>query len=277
MAVASFEGYQPSPRFDLTKWTAVRISEGDAEVGPWTVIDEIALPDYPDATNPPLFNFTTTNATSATGKWFLVEFLDAQGNSEPTSPLFPAIAGVVPTAEDIRAESKIIFEEYGYGVPAPGDPDPLDHVVQESAMEFRGLTGIDLSSPTMLTDKRAPLIRKAIRMLTEYNAVRSTPEILETVADFDLLSSMSVGSYSETRRSISAMRQIKHPHPGINSLLGVITGMDASGNLVANSMVPVVGYDRHPPGEELMRPKNPYRDIFDEPPTLPRVLISGVI
>lgn len=277
MPVANLIGFRPGARFDGVKWVNARIMEGVTNVLVDAVeIDLQTLPDYPDPTNPPKFNFTTTHATQPSGMWYWVVFLDATLNEQPAGPVFfGGISEVVPTVDDIRAESRVVWEEFGYAAPATGELDLLELPLLESIVEFQALTGIDLTGAGIATDKRAPLFHKAVRMLVEYNVARGTPEILETVADFDLLSSMSVGSYSETRRSISANKQVRHPYPGLNKLLDLILGMDATGRLIAQANVPVVGYDRHIAGEEIMRPKV-VASPFEAPQILPRVLVSGI-
>ena len=84
--VVTFESYQPAPRYDAVPWTA-RIYEGTAFMGPWTLIDTIALsPTDADPANPAVRNFTTNNGTS-TELWYQVQFADAAGDTvAPTTP-----------------------------------------------------------------------------------------------------------------------------------------------------------------------------------------------
>jgi hypothetical protein len=48
---------------------------------------------------------------------------------------------------------------------------------------------------------KAALVENAVSILVAMYVAQSTPEYLETMADFDLIQSFSAGSYSEQRRS----------------------------------------------------------------------------
>ena len=93
--VVSFEDYLPSPRYDGTAWTEVRIEEGTASVGPWTLIDTLPLsPPDSDPSLPAYRDFTTANASDAADLWYQLTFYDAAGAfAQPTFP-------VQNTAED---------------------------------------------------------------------------------------------------------------------------------------------------------------------------------
>ena len=93
--VVSFEDYVPSPRYDGTAWTEVRIEEGTASVGPWTLIDTLPLsPPDSDPSLPAYRDFTTANASDAADLWYQLTFYDAAGAfAQPTFP-------VQNTAED---------------------------------------------------------------------------------------------------------------------------------------------------------------------------------
>jgi hypothetical protein len=103
--VVSFNDYEVTARYDGTSWTQARISESDAETGPWTVIDTINLPHEPDPANPSDKSFTTNNATLTSG-WYLVEFLDAQSNILTTEPVYNAPGSsyeILATLDDVNA------------------------------------------------------------------------------------------------------------------------------------------------------------------------------
>ena len=92
--VVTFEDYLPSPRYDSLPWTSVKIEEGAAVDGPWTLIDTIAMAPDADPANPAYRNFTTANANDASDLWYRLTFYDAAGAfAQPTYP-------VQNTAED---------------------------------------------------------------------------------------------------------------------------------------------------------------------------------
>lgn len=267
--VVSLTGYRPTPRYDLVAWTGYLIQEAPAESGPWTQIDSGSLsPVDGDPTDPAVRNFTTTNATAEIALWYRIRFTDQNGNYETSQPVQNLPTDAIPTAAEVRVESKISFAEYSYAAPAPGDLDPLELPIAEAALEFTGLTGIDLGQAGLTADKRVPLIRRAIRMLVEYNCAGSQMEVLETAADFDLLSGFNAANYSETRRGVGRNSRILHPWPALDKLLGLILYYDSNGNPVADGpaidrpgVTPVPG--------QWINQRAPRRGLFDQAPTVP--------
>lgn len=85
--VVSFEGFTPAARFDLVPWTDVQVEEGPTSIGPWTLIDTLALVPDVDPANPATRNLTTTEGTAA-DQWYRLIWLDAAlETSEPTTPI----------------------------------------------------------------------------------------------------------------------------------------------------------------------------------------------
>lgn len=140
-----------------------------------------------------------------------------------------------PSAQEIRAWSKVEFGELGYPDPEGGD-DTLDIQIERSVAEFQKDTGMKLANIELGSDD-AILAGEAIQMYTEWRVGSSQPEILESAYDFDMIQSFSAGSYSETRRGIGAGgANVLHPWPRLNRLLLLLTGGFDGGN-----EVPVVG------------------------------------
>jgi hypothetical protein len=166
-------------------------------------------------------------------------------------------AGFV-TTDWIRETSNIDFAELGYPAPDPGGKDRLRWPLEEALVEFRGLTGIDVTSMTLdaddpTYDKRVPLLRRAIRMLVEYAATSSQMEQTETASDYDMLSSFSASGYSESRRGIARPNpQVLHPWPALNRLLNQILYFDDQGN-VRDTGPGVVASGDPRPYEDTMR------------------------
>lgn len=250
--VVNLENYRPNKRNDAQKWKRALIREAVAAIGPWTLLETIdPLVDYPDPLNPPIFNFTTTNASAASGLWYQVEFQDDIGGKQVSVPEFNGDALDVADVEWIRTTSNVVFGEFGYPAPEPGEADRLQYVVDEAIPQFKSATGIDPLT-IALDDPRIVLVRKAIRMFVEFDAARSQPEVLASAVDFDLIQSMSTDGYSETRRGLVQNNRMLHPWPALSALLNWILGM---GTEILNDEAPsITSLGVQPrPGSALMR------------------------
>lgn len=120
-----------------------------------------------------------------------------------------------PTAADVRTWSRIDFDSLGY---ASGDPDGLEFLVERAAQYVTWATGRDWSS---MPSELRKIAEEAVQLVTETLAYQSQEDIVETAADFMLISSFSAGSYSETRRSMAEMKNsgMIHANPLIHGLL----------------------------------------------------------
>lgn len=101
--IVSLTGYTPQPRTDQP-WTRARIAEAPVETGPFTTIATVDLiPVDADPTQPQQRELTTTAAELEHG-WYLVTFLDADGNEEPTDPVpgDDVAAGLLANVEDVK-------------------------------------------------------------------------------------------------------------------------------------------------------------------------------
>ena len=104
-----------------------------------------------------------------------------------------------PTAAAVRTWSQAPFATWGYPAPAGGGDDRLDRIVAAATAWIVDVTGWE--TVEAVPDAKVPLVELAIRLATEMFAAQTTPDYLETLADFDLIQAFSAGSYSETRRS----------------------------------------------------------------------------
>ena len=120
---------------------------------------------------------------------------------------------VAPTAADVRGWTKLDLDELGYG-----DDSSLQVLVDRSVSNFTNITGQVLSA---LPDSLVPSAQEAIQGLVEQTVFRAQEDNLETLSDFDLISSFSAGGYSETRRSPDEMMKAKmiNAWPWLNELL----------------------------------------------------------
>ena len=86
--VVTLEDFRPSPRYDGEPWTDARIYEGPAAVGPWTLLETIAItPVDADPENPAYRSFTTDLGT-ADELWYQIVFVDADASTgQPTVPV----------------------------------------------------------------------------------------------------------------------------------------------------------------------------------------------
>ena len=135
-----------------------------------------------------------------------------------------------PDAAQIRAWSKLDFDEFDYPEPASG-PDPLDELILRAVAWFENVTGrsfaqTDDTQESYLgpTDSNETtndeiLAREAVQMLVEWRVVRGSSDAVETAGDIDLITSLTAGSYSETRRATPWGLSMLHPWPALNDLL----------------------------------------------------------
>lgn len=106
MAVRSFTGFIPSPRYDAVPWNRVRIQEAALEAGPYVTLETQALsPLDADPADPQFRNITTTLAVLAAG-WYKLIFLDASDNEDPADPIQYPPNGY-PSFAELVAESSI--------------------------------------------------------------------------------------------------------------------------------------------------------------------------
>jgi hypothetical protein len=151
----------------------------------------------------------------------------------------------IPDAAAIREASNVVFAEYGYPEPESG-ADRLQPKVDEAVSwliatfaaqgETLNLLDLDGDSP------QGVLAGVAIRMLTEYAVASSVQEIVDTVADFDLLSAWSAGPVSETRRDVSPNASVLHPWPELNRLLGALLAITRGAPEGLDPRVPVFSH-----------------------------------
>jgi hypothetical protein len=258
--LVNLEGYRPAKRNDGLKWTRAFIYESPTAVGfsagglaSGTLIEMAVLADYSDPLNPPIFDFTTVNATAPSGLWYRIEFHDAGSGVQDSVPMYNGtVAAAIPDVEWIRATSQAEWDELGYPVPLTGGADPLENLIPVAVAEFQAVTGIDLTA-VAADDKRIPLINKALRMFVEYDAASGQMEILETAADYNMVQSMSAGGYSETRRGIVQPNPwVLHPWPALNGLLNGIINFDTQGQLAGETPA-IESQGVYPrPGSEIM-------------------------
>lgn len=106
----------------------------------------------------------------------------------------------VPTADAIRENSLVDFDSLGY------TGTKLDRLVSIAVSQTRQATGQgwantgEFTPVAPLSSMDEPLVDHVVQTLTEWLAYRTQPDVVETLGDFDLISSFSAGAYSETRR-----------------------------------------------------------------------------
>lgn len=120
---------------------------------------------------------------------------------------------VAPTAAEVREWSQLDFGGLGYS-----DDTTLGVLVTRATAMFCQQTGRVLSEVPV---EYEPLVQQAIQGLTEQAAFRAQQDNLETLSDFDLISSFSAGPYNESRRSLDEMHKARmiNAWPWLNRLL----------------------------------------------------------
>ena len=92
--VVSFEDYRPAPRYDGTAWSRVRIEEGSASTGPWSLLETKNIsPVDADPSAPAYRNFTTDQGTQP-DMWYRLIFMDTSDDvGLPTWPVLNSSVG----------------------------------------------------------------------------------------------------------------------------------------------------------------------------------------
>lgn len=98
---------------------------------------------------------------------------------------------VAPVAEDIRAWSKVDFDDLTYG-----DDVDLQRILDQSISYVWFVTG--RKPDDTMPPELEPLMNQALQMRTEQVAEQAQPDYVETGAD-SLTQSFTAGSYSEQR------------------------------------------------------------------------------
>jgi|SRR5215472_2806399 len=103
--IVSFKQYELPPRFDGQQWVELKIEEGTAEAGPWTLIDTQNIDPTIDPAHPAPISFTTELATLQPGfGWYRVTYVDSSGDTQETEPVFNAGAiEILCTVPDVNA------------------------------------------------------------------------------------------------------------------------------------------------------------------------------
>lgn len=130
-----------------------------------------------------------------------------------------------PTIDELRAWSDIDFVGLGYGDNGPGNIK-LQLQIDRALMYLGYITGRQYADPqtdTFGLVKTA--MDQAVQMRMEQVIQMLAADQLETMADIDMISTFSAGSYSETRRdTITAIQKMLNPWPAFNDLLWMLLG-----------------------------------------------------
>lgn len=108
----------------------------------------------------------------------------------------------LPTPEDLTEASLVDFDALGF------DSEPkLQRLLNVGLSLVKRYTdqtwaeGGVFAPVAPLGEGDEPLVMEAVLSLVEWLAFRKQEDVIETLGDFDLISSFSAGSYSESRRS----------------------------------------------------------------------------
>lgn len=151
-----------------------------------------------------------------------------QVNVAPAAPPAPTDTTVRPDAALVRAlMPKVKWVKRGYAPPAnPGDPDPLQFVVDMAADYVEETTGrkLDATMPPNLVR----IAQMAVALATVAFLADFSDDQLEALGEGDVLASFSADGVSETYRdtgvSLKAQREswMVHPWPPLNRLLWLL-------------------------------------------------------
>lgn len=175
--VISFEGYQPSPRYDAIPWTEARIQEAataDALDADWTTLETIALsPLDADPSDPASRDFTTQLASDTAELWYRIVFADADGDlllpTVPVQNVTPIVA--YATVGELARILKI-------RTPTDEQRDAMERVLLAAAGEINA--EIDLAADDGLSSWQLALAQ-------EVNLERATEHWRQQESPFGLL------------------------------------------------------------------------------------------
>lgn len=162
--VVTLLGFSPSARFDGHPWTRIRVEEAAAKTGPWTELVTANLsPADADPAEPAARDITVAGATLPVG-WYRVTFLDANGNLQPTTPVYSG-SGWVPTTRDVATVLRArLFSQGGrapdfLNVDDEGGPtDPTRDEVMEMISDAVSDIGSKVS--LVLPEDAGPIARR---------------------------------------------------------------------------------------------------------------------
>jgi hypothetical protein len=142
MSVVSFENFTPTPRYDATAWTEVKIQEAataDATNDEWTTIDTIALdPVDADPTEPASRDFTTDEASDTAGLWYRLIFVDLDGDE-----LLPTVPIQNTTPIQAYATRDELARILKLRTPTAEQQDAMDRVLLTAAGEINSEIDLD--------------------------------------------------------------------------------------------------------------------------------------
>jgi hypothetical protein len=118
-----------------------------------------------------------------------------------------------PTAAEIRERSQVDFGTLGYE-----KDEELDRLIASVVPMFTWITGRTLDAmPPELEEAVTLCIERMVAVL----AYQEQPEQIATISDFLVLSSFSAGSYSESRRSLTELKEARmiSGDPVLNGML----------------------------------------------------------
>jgi hypothetical protein len=104
-----------------------------------------------------------------------------------------------PTATDVQGWTELDLLKNA-------DAAKASRIVAVAEALFLRITGQTWDS---IATADEPLVQQAVKGLSELTAYQDSPEYLETLSDFDLISSFSAGPYSESRRSPEDARKAR--------------------------------------------------------------------
>jgi hypothetical protein len=207
--VVTLRDITPAPRVDGLPWTQATIGEAGTAAGPFSTIATIPLsPLDTDPSRPQPRSFTTANATLSAG-WYLVTFLDAAGDQQPTTAVpypppepaattsycsvldvqsrnaarpvsassVPNLAQVGQMIGDAAAELNAILVNKGYEIPVNSASSPDAFAVLHSMNVTGAWAMMEAAAPNSPNlDRAAAAWTAAKKMLADAQFVLNAPQ-----------------------------------------------------------------------------------------------------
>lgn len=221
-SVLTLSEYRPSARYDKKPWAEARIEGATASTGPWAAVETFDLdPLDTDPTQPQERGFTTDNADAAQ-KWFRVVFIDEAGGEEFTEAVSIDVTALATAGdvekrmgrkltEDERDAAAFLVDAATATIEAAIEmeiPDPAPRVLKFVCVELacralanpkaltsesktlgaysyafqHRVTGVEASSPLVLTNSEELMVRRATQKTQGSQPVEShVDEIYEAI------------------------------------------------------------------------------------------------
>lgn len=159
--VVRLDNFEPSPRAADDPWTRINVQEAASSSGPWNDLGTGDIsPVDADPESPAAQDIEVRGAEFLTG-WYLVTFLDADGNEQPVDPVYNG-PQIRPSVREIGAllHSRTTIDGGAEAGTFNDETDPTGQQVDD--LIDVALDQIAIQLPDALTDKQVAFARRMV-------------------------------------------------------------------------------------------------------------------